>query len=130
MSAEIAPELGGQVRYGGHVCAAVLASEMVRVSVFLFTSCWDEPFWLMAIEAMACRLPVASLDCGAAREVIAEAGVFAPANDAQAFAAAIPQALVIRRDVPHKRVIELFTREMWLDNCKRPYRSARSVPVT
>lgn len=39
VSAEIAPELGGQIRYGGHVCAAVLASEMERVSVFLFTPC-------------------------------------------------------------------------------------------
>ncbi len=129
-NALVRPELGGQVRYGGHVCAAVLASEMGRASVFLFTPCWDEPFGLVAIEAMACGLPVASLDRGAAREVIAEAGVFAPANDAQALAAAIPQALAIRRDVPHKRVIELFTRDMWLDNCERLYKSVRSTPVT
>ncbi len=123
----VKPMLSDQVRYGGHIRAAELASELGRASVFLFTPCWDEPFGLVAIEAMACGLPVASFDRGAAREVVAEAGIFAPPDDVQALAAAIPEALAIGRDVPHKRVIELFTRERWLDNCERLYAGVQSI---
>ena len=122
----VRPMLGDRIRYGGHLRAAALASEIGRASVFLFTPCWDEPFGLVAVEAMACGLPVASIDRGAAREVIAEAGVFAPPDDPQALAAAIPGALAIDRDVPHRRVIELFTRDAWLDSCERLYAAARS----
>ncbi len=103
--AEVAPLLGGGIRYGGHLRAAALAAELGRASLFLFTPCWDEPFGLVAIEAMACGLPVASLDRGAAREVIAEAGVFAAPDDADALARAIPAALAIDRRVPRDRVM-------------------------
>ena len=122
----VRPALGGSIRYGGHVRAAALAPELGRASVFLFTPCWDDPFGLVAVEAMACGLPVASLDRGAAREVIAEAGVFAPPDDAQALAAAIPRALAIGRDVPCRRVTELFTRDVWLGNCERLYECVRT----
>lgn len=123
--AQVRPLLGGAIRHGGHLRAAELGLELGRASVFLFTPCWDEPFGLVAIEAMACGLPVASLDRGAAREVIAEAGVFAPAGDTVALAAAIPSAMAIDRRIPYGRVMELFTREIWLDGCERLYGEAR-----
>ncbi len=122
----VAPLLGGDIRYGGHLRAAELAAELGRASLFLFTPCWDEPFGLVAIEAMACGLPVVSLDRGAAREVIAEAGVFAPPDDAAALALAIPAALAIDRRVPRDRVMALFTRDLWLDGCERLYGAARA----
>lgn len=122
----IKPLLGDGIRYGGHLRAAALAAELSRASVFLFTPCWDEPFGLVAVEAMACGLPVASTDMGAAREVIAEAGVFAPPNDVAALVEAIPAALAICRRVPRMRVMDLFTRDIWLDRCERLYHDARS----
>jgi glycosyltransferase involved in cell wall biosynthesis len=99
-------------------------------SVFC-TPCWDEPFGLVAIEAMAGGLPVASFDRGAAREVIAEAGVFAVQNNAAALAEAISLALQIPRDVLHMRVLKLFTRDIWLAGCERVYEQAigGSVPT-
>lgn len=118
---EVAPWVGGAIRYGGHLRGALLASEVGRASAFLFTPCWDEPFGLVAAEAMACGLPVASTDMGAAREVIAEAGVFAPPDDVEALAAAIPAALEIPRGVAHARVMAMFTRDRWLDRCEALY---------
>jgi len=120
----VAPLLGGAVRYGGHLRGDALAAEIGRASVFLFTPCWDEPFGLVAVEAMACGLPVASLDMGAAREVIAEAGTFAPAGDADALAEAIPEALLIPRAIPRARVERLFSRDSWLDRCEALYARA------
>ena len=120
-TAEVAPLLGPSIRYGGHLEGAALAAEMGRAAVFLFTPCWDEPFGLVAIEAMACGLPVAAFDRGAAREVVGDAGRFAPADDVDALAVAIRAAIDIPRDVPRARVERWFTRDIWLDRCEALY---------
>jgi len=117
----VEPLLGGAIRYGGHLDGHALAAEIGRASVFLFTPCWDEPFGLVAIEAMACGLPVASIDRGAAREVIGEAGVFAPPGDEAALADALAAAGAIPRGVAHDRVLRNFTQDLWLDRCERLY---------
>ncbi len=121
-SVEVEPLLGPTIRYGGHLEGRALAAELGRAGVFLFTPCWDEPFGLVAIEAMACGLPVAAFDRGAACEVIGEAGRFAPADDAVALAAAIRDALAIPRAVSRARVERLFSRDVWLDRCEALYR--------
>jgi glycosyltransferase involved in cell wall biosynthesis len=121
--AEVRPLLGGSIRYAGHLRGAALAAEIGRASLLLFTPRWDEPFGLVAVEAMSCGLPVASTDRGAAREVIAEAGVFAPVDDPDALAAAIPIAMAIPRTVPRSRVQRMFTRDLWLDRCEGLYRT-------
>ncbi len=122
----IAPSLGGPIRYGGHLDDRALADAIGGASVFLFTPCWDEPFGLVAIEAMACGLPVAGIDRGAAREVVGEAGVLASAEDGAALAAAVGAALAIPRSVPRARVMRLFTRDLWLDRCEALYAEARA----
>jgi glycosyltransferase involved in cell wall biosynthesis len=118
---QIAPQLGGPIRYGGHLSGAALAGEIGRASVFLFTPCWDEPFGLVAIEAMACGLPVAGIAMGAAGEVVGEAGHLVPPDDGPALARAIGDALTIPRTVPHARVLRLFTRDLWLARCEALY---------
>jgi glycosyltransferase involved in cell wall biosynthesis len=117
----VEPGLGGAIRYGGHLIAQDLARELGRASIFLFTPCWDEPFGLVAIEAMACGLPIASFDSGAAREVVAEAGVMVAPRDVAALARAIPLAMTIGRKIPHTRVLANFTTDIWLDGCERLY---------
>ena len=120
-AATVAPLLGPTIRYGGHATGEALAVALGRAAVFLFTPCWDEPFGLVEIEAMACGLPVAAFDRGAAREVVGEAGRFAPPEDVAALAAAIGAAMAIPRDVPRARVDRLFTRDRWLDRCEALY---------
>ncbi len=119
--AQVAPLLGGAIRYGGHLSGAAFAAEIGRASVFLFTPCWDEPFGLVAVEAMACGLPVAGFDSGAAAEIVGEAGCLVPTGDVAALATAIGEALTIPRSVPRARVERLFTRDRWLDRCEALY---------
>jgi glycosyltransferase involved in cell wall biosynthesis len=126
--AQVEPLLGGGIAYGGHLDGEALAAELGRASLFVFTPCWDEPFGLVAAEAMACGLPVAAFDMGAAREVIGEAGVFAPAGDVAALADAMRAAIAIPRDVPRTRVMRLFTRDRWLDRCETLYREVARDP--
>lgn len=122
---QVKPQLGGAIRYGGHLDGPSLAAEIGLASVFLFTPCWDEPFGLVAIEAMACGLPVASIDRGAAQEVVAEAGAFAPPGDEIALADAIGQALAIPRRTAHDRILSHFTNDIWLAKCEQLYKSAK-----
>lgn len=123
---EVAPHLGGPIRYGGHLGGAALAREIGRASVFLFTPCWDEPFGLVAIEAMACGLPVAGIARGAAPEVVGEAGRLVPPGDEAALVGAVGAALTIPRTVPRARVLRLFTRDRWLDRCEALYAQVRA----
>ncbi|MDP4023010.1 glycosyltransferase [Methylobacterium sp. NEAU 140] len=125
-AARIAPNLGGAIRYGGHLAGPALAAEVGRASVFLFTPCWDEPFGLAAVEAMACGVPVAGFAAGAAAEIVGEAGRLVRVGDEAALAAAIADALALPRAVPHARVLRLFTRDLWLDRCEALYARARS----
>jgi glycosyltransferase involved in cell wall biosynthesis len=124
--AEVAPWLNDEIRYGGHLQGAALAEAIRRASVFLFTPCWDEPFGLVAAEAMACGLPVVSTDMGAAREIVAEAGVFVPPGDVVALADAIPAAMAIPRHIPHARASGMFGRDLWLDRCEQFYAAVMS----
>jgi glycosyltransferase involved in cell wall biosynthesis len=124
--AQVAPLLDGSIRYGGHLKADALAQEIGRASVFLFTPCWDEPFGLAVVEAMACGLPVAAFDMGAAREVIGDAGCLAPRGDIWALADAVRGALAIPRSLPRHRVEKLFTHDRWLDRCEALYDDVRA----
>ena len=120
----VALQLGGSIRYGGHLSGDALAGEIGRASVFLFTPRWDEPFGLVAIEAMACGVPVAGLAMGAAAEVVGEAGCLVPPDDVPALARAIIDALAIPRTIPHARVLRLFTHDRWLTCCEDLYARA------
>jgi glycosyltransferase involved in cell wall biosynthesis len=93
----VAPLLGGGVRYGGHLSGDALVAAIGRASAALFTPMWDEPFGLAAVEAMACGLPVAAFDNGAAREVIGECGSLAAPGDVAGLADALSLALAIPR---------------------------------
>lgn len=119
---EVAPLLGPMITYAGHCEADALAAALGKASVFLFTPCWDEPFGLVAAEAMACGLPVAAFDCGAAREVVGEAGAFAAPGDVAGLASAIRTALAIPPAVPRRRMLDHFTQARFLDRCEALYR--------
>jgi glycosyltransferase involved in cell wall biosynthesis len=125
-AAEVAPLLDATIRYGGHIDGDALAAEMGRASVFVFTPCWDEPFGLVAVEAMACGVPIAAFDMGAAREVIGPGGCFAPMGDVAALAEAMRTAIRMPRAPQRARVEALFTREIWLDGCEVLYRAVRA----
>ena len=124
---EVEPLLGGPLRYGGHLDRRALADAVGRASVFLFTPCWDEPFGLVAVEAMACGVPVAALDMGAAREIVGEAGALAPAGDDAGLACAIERAFGVPRAIPRERAVRVFGRDLWLERCERLYARARAA---
>ena len=68
--AEIAPRLGADVSWVGHLEHEALARQLARGAVFVSSSVWAEPFGLTLVEAMACGTPVATFPTGAAPEIV------------------------------------------------------------
>jgi glycosyltransferase involved in cell wall biosynthesis len=72
--AEVEPRLGGDVVHVGHLDHHGLQTLVGSADVAVVSSVWDEPFGLVAVEAMATGTPVAALARGALPEIIDERG--------------------------------------------------------
>ena len=122
--AEVAPYLDKNIRYGGHLDQAQLAIEIRKASALLFTPMWSEPFGLAAAEAMACGLPVAAFDNGAAREVIGPDGYFAQPGDDAGLAQSLRQALTAPRRASRDWVEARYSIDRMIDGYERVYQRA------
>jgi len=123
-AAEVEPQLGDSVTYGGHLSGAVLAAAVGRASVSLFTPMWDEPFGLAAAEALACGVPIAAFDNGAAREVVGDAGRYAAPGDVAGLAAALRQASSIPRAACRARAEARFSEAAMIEALEAAYSAA------
>jgi glycosyltransferase involved in cell wall biosynthesis len=60
----------------------------------LSTPYWQEQFGRILVEAMACGIPVIGSSSGAIPEVVADAGIIVPENDAGALSSAIERLAI------------------------------------
>jgi glycosyltransferase involved in cell wall biosynthesis len=113
--AQIAPHLGEQIRYLGHLGRDSLAAELASASAALITPCWEEPFGLVVAEALACGTPVAAFARGALPELLSAAtGELAPADDVPALAAALLAARGKSRAACRERAEALWSHAQML----------------
>jgi glycosyltransferase involved in cell wall biosynthesis len=76
---------------------------------------WAEQFGRVLIEAMACGVPVVASDSGAIGEVVSDAGILVPEDDAEALAAGLRAALDDRARLGvlgRERVAHNYTRSV------------------
>ncbi|WP_083887073.1 glycosyltransferase [Nodosilinea nodulosa] len=119
---QIEPWLGQDVAYLGSLNTVTLADEVARASVFICTPCWDEPFGLVAAEALASGTPVAGFRRGALSEILTpETGVLVAQNDVEGLAKAIPQAQQLCPQACRRRATELFSVDTMLRNYTHLY---------
>lgn len=119
--AEVRPRLGDDVQHVGHLDHDELRTLVGASKVAIVSSVWDEPFGLVAVEAMATGTPVAAFARGALPEIVDErAGRLATTPDELATAvrdaARLDRARVRRSaqryslDAMGERYEELFER--------------------
>ncbi len=90
---EVAPRLGSGVEYRGHLTHRELAHTLRSASAAMVTPAWDEPYGLVASEAIASGTPVAGWARGGLPEVVGtDGGVLAPYGDIEALARAVRRA--------------------------------------
>ncbi len=105
----IAPHLSASIRYCGHLSGDALRNRIAGAAAAIVTPMWDEPFGLVAIEAMASGVPVIGFDRGALREVVGPCGVLVPAGDIAALANAMGRWTDIPRSECRMRVQDHFS---------------------
>lgn len=121
----VRPLLYGDVHYGGHLHGAELAKRVGRASVLLFTPLWDEPFGLVAAEAMTTGVPVACFDNGAVREVVGDCGAYAASGNTVDLADALRAALSLPRRACSARAKRLFSLSKMTDQLEILYSDAQ-----
>ncbi|MFK5645881.1 glycosyltransferase [Ornithinimicrobium sp. LYQ121] len=118
------PLLGSGVEYAGHLSDPELAHLVGTSAAALVTPAWDEPYGLVAAEALACGTPVLAFDRGGLSEVVRpEVGVLvAPGPDVvERSAAALPDVLSRPRERARAVAVEHHSVERMVEGYLQLY---------
>ena len=121
-SREIEPRIGADVTIFGIANAADKRELLSRAACLLFPICWEEPFGLVVIEAMACGTPVAALRRGAVPELIVHGQTGVIVDTPAELPAAIAQARKLESAACRRHVQAGFTVEVMAEGYEAVYR--------
>jgi glycosyltransferase involved in cell wall biosynthesis len=123
---EVRPLLGPDVRHVGHLGSDALVDLVGRAAVAVVSPVWDEPYGLVAAEAMSCGTPVAAFDRGALGEIVVEGtGALARAGDVDALAEAIGRARTADRATVRRHAVTHLAVDRMISAYEDVYQRAR-----
>ena len=128
---EIAPRLAHEgVDHAGHLTHAQLVRLVGAASAVLVTPCWDEPYGLVVVEALACGTPVCAFARGALTELLApDCGRLVAPGDVRGLADAIATVPQLSRRAAREHAIRSCSLDSMVDHYADLYASLAAVPV-
>ena len=121
--AEVAPLLGGDIEYVGHLNDAELATLLGQASATLVTPCWEEPYGLVVAESLACGTPVCGFARGALPELVTrDCARLVPGGDVDALAAEIGTVVGLSRTAAREHAERSCSQDAMVDGYERVYR--------
>ncbi|MGH9082389.1 MAG: glycosyltransferase family 4 protein [Acidimicrobiales bacterium] len=119
---QIAPRLGADTTMFGTADAREKRDLLARAACLLAPVCWEEPFGLVMIEAMACGTPVVALRRGAVPEVVVHGITGMVVDDPAGLPAAIHAARALDPAACRSHVERHFSVEAMAGGYERAYR--------
>ena len=126
-SREIEPRIGTDVTIYGVADATQKRCLLAHAACMLFPICWEEPFGLVVIEAMACGTPVVGLRRGAMPELIVHGQTGIIVDDPDDLPLGIALARGLDPAVCRKHVEAGFTVEVMAEGYEAVYRQALTM---
>ena len=118
----VQPLLGPGVTFLGHLDAKTLHRHVSRAAAVAVTPAWDEPFGLVAAEALSCGTPVAGYARGALPEVVDDrTGCLVAPGDVGGLGQALRSAVLLDRSAARVRALELWDRDTMVSAYEKVY---------
>ncbi|MGB7819771.1 MAG: glycosyltransferase [Ornithinibacter sp.] len=125
---EVLPRLGPDVTYVGHLDTEGLRRLVGSSAAMIVTPMWDEPYGLVAAEALACSTPVVAFDRGGLGEFITrEVGVLVEPGDVSGAAEAVAAVARLDRAGIRRHAVERCSAERMVADYLRVYEDLTRV---
>jgi len=125
----VKPNLNSKIRYVGGLGLKEKVKYYQGAKAFLMPIKWEEPFGLVAIEAMACGTPVIAYDRGALPEIISAGsdGFIVKPNEVEGLIKAAKKIIEIDRKKCREKVEKHFTLEKMVDEYLNYYKEIMKI---
>ncbi|ATI80859.1 glycosyltransferase family 4 protein [Sphingobium yanoikuyae] len=126
----IAPRLGGNIEYVGHLSHIELSKLVGGAVAALCTPRWEEPYGLVVAEALACGTPVAAFARGGVPSLLkSDCGVLAEPDNVSSLASAALAASALERSACRAYAEQYCCSRRMVDEYEALYRRLAMAPV-